>query len=1177
MEGVLHHDSHAQDNDYFPRQNKNRHRFPGSSDADLRHDGFCRLRPGHEHGWALTNRTISAHPAVPFQEGDLPSYDYADRNLVINWDAQNGRGDGSAIRNASVNAKNIKIKADFEGNQWDDKGIISDGDYETHVTASGDINIRTHDDAVHTENDHGKITIDGFKNLNITTTGEGFGVMDAGNGVFINGGTGSTVNVSALTGDRPAIGASGETELAYYDPKYAMGTGITINADKIILSSPNASVYAGIGKNHDFKVNLNAKTVNLTGGIEAEGGSTVSINPDIDGVVKITSSKEDNSSIKASMDYSTGKVSNVIINGNKGGTAQVLGGIEADDACVTINMTGAGSYIKSTATGNTTEDRLAKDVLLANGDKAKIKLDFSGNNSLIRGDMNATDGGVLDINASGDNFSIARSYTWDEPLRHGVLEADRKGTANLLLTGDHNRIDGSLKAYYNGQINLKMSGNDAVFNGNMWTEIDTPKESPQHSRDDNAAIRAEFSGKNAQMKGDIVSREGHSQITADFSGENGKLTGDAKAIGTFEMTYDSRYPDKRFYTITDGTVTNLDMTGVHASQIGNLVTEGNNTLNAKYTGLGSSLTGNADNKGIMNLTFDNRSSMTGNMSNDTMKYEDDKGTTFAGQLKADFNNGSRWTGDLTNTSGATNVGFNNGSLWKGNLSNESGSTAVGLSDGSFWSGDLSSTAGTTTINLNNASAWNGVASGNGDINLAGGSLWTLTKDSTANSVNPDASSVISLSGAAKKLDTQKLGGTGGTFLMDLKYLDNDVNTYRDGGSDFIVAHGGSGSAYNVSLTSGSSVNGMTDGSKLYFASTAADTSAFRMNQSVQVANYNKIYNKNLIVKKETENSDSNFKGYDDWFLTPDTSKGNGGNTINPNGIVPGSAANAAFALWRDDDTLLKRLGELRYDQQDDGIWARLVNKHLERDGRHGFEGNYKTIQVGYDKKKNTAHNGSWYYGGAVSHLWGDTDYTDGHGNQKETNLSLYGTNIRPHGHYLDLIARVGRIDSDYTTSYSDRGQFENWGMSIGAEYGRKKSLGSGWSLEPQAQLTYHYLWGDDYTTSNGAKVSQDNADSLVGRLGFVLGKEFNVGTPHAGRVYLKASVLHDFLGDTGSSITDDLTYHDDDDLGDTWYVAGLGTDVYLGSNTRFYFDAERNFNADVKMKYRFNAGLRFAF
>ncbi|MDO5598328.1 MAG: hypothetical protein Q4F92_08330 [Acidaminococcus sp.] len=68
-------------------------------------------------------------------EGDMHTYDHADRNLVINWDAQNGRGDGSAIRNASVNAKNITINTDFEGNQWNDKGIISDARGDNQSTA----------------------------------------------------------------------------------------------------------------------------------------------------------------------------------------------------------------------------------------------------------------------------------------------------------------------------------------------------------------------------------------------------------------------------------------------------------------------------------------------------------------------------------------------------------------------------------------------------------------------------------------------------------------------------------------------------------------------------------------------------------------------------------------------------------------------------------------------------------------------------------------------------------------------------------------------------------------------------------------------------------------------------------------------------------------------------------
>lgn len=898
----------------------------------------------------------------------VSNYDHPDRNLVINWEISNTLpGDGSAIRNGTVNARNITIDANFNGNQWTDKGIISEG--TTHVTAGENINVTTHDDAVYTQSS-GTITIDGFKNLNVTSTGSGYGLVDNGNGITVNGGEDSTVTITTSSQTQSAIGNSIRTRMVDVLPpftnRYAVGTGITINAGrKISLNSDYTSIFAGIGKNGTFNVNLNAPTVEIKGMIETLRGGTVTINPDIEGTVIISAGQGKGAS--ANSISASGKGSIVSVNEKQGGQVQITGDVRADTgASVTIN-----------------------------GTKEK---------SFIEGNVLASQGGTLNLKLTGDNSSL---------------------------------------------------------NGNLTTKASSDSST-------NAAI------------------------TAEFSGNNTKFTGDA------------------------------------------------------------------DNVASMGLTF---------------------------------NNGSNWTGNLKNTSGTSTVGLTNGSSWTGSLTNTSGDSKVSLSNGSLWTGDLTNTSGTTAVNLD-GSYWEGAANGDGDlgtrnITLTNGSLWSLSADSFVNSVNLDSGSVISLAGNAHTLETMSLGGSGGTFLMDLNYQDDDVATYRGGdSSDYIVAHGGNGSTYGLALSGDSNVNGMTEGSKLYFATTAADSSAFRLDQDVEVQNFNKIYNKNLSVlkdtgnlsvKKETDTTDSDFKGADNWYLTPDASKGHDGDTINPNGTVPGSAVNTAFALWRDDDTLSKRLGELRYSQQDDGIWARMVNKHLERDGRHGFEGNYKTIQVGYDKRKDTENNGSWYYGGAISHLWGDTNYTDGHGSQKETDLSLYGTNIRPHGHYLDLIARVGRIDSDYTTSYGDHGKFENWGMSFGAEYGRQKALGGGWSIEPQAQLTYHYLWGDDYTTRNGAKVNQDNADSLVGRLGFLLSREFNAGTDHAGRVYLKASILHDFLGDTTSTIVDDIHYRDDDDLGDTWYIAGIGTDINLGKNTRFYFDAERNFNADVKMKYRFNAGLRFGF
>lgn len=1097
----------------------------------------------------LTNQMVSStrgNTAV----GDFKSYNYPERNLVINW-TNDSRGDGAAIRDAEVNAKNITVNANFAGNEWTDKGIIS-SDNETHIKASGDISITANNDAVYTEN-NGKTTIEGFKNLTIAST-TGYGLVDNGGGITVTGGEGSTVTIDNtkvpkdfLT--KPAIGNS-----LYTVWDYKLGKGISVKADTISVKPAVTAVFAGVGKEGTkFTVNLDAKNVDLQGQVSGMGGD-VTINSHTDGTVKISAAEGDSIAVSMSRG-SDGSGSGLTINEHAKGQVQIKGQIEAggDGSSVLANMTGDGSYVTTVKD----DERFSKDAILSR-DKGNVELNISGNNSYIRGDMQAQYKGNITVNATGDGFSMSRSYQSDSPYSDTLLKAESEGTAKITVTGKQGKIEGNINAVSKGKVQMDLSGDDLQFTGdlkNAWAPDDS------NSTEDNASVLANFSGKNAVMTGDIKAHTSQSTITAVFSGENSQFNGNVSASGdaiSRGVANSSRWTT----TIYEGNTVNLTLSGANSSQTGDLKAEGENTLNAVYSGTGSSLTGNANNSGTMNLTFTNQSSMTGDMTNGKKVYKDayhQPLKTVEGMLKADFDQASTWKGNLSSTVGSVDISLKGGSLWTGNL-------------------DAQAENGATRVSLDRSSIWTGAAEGNGDISLSANSLWQLTGDSEAGSVNPDSSSTVSLEGTASRLETESLGGTGGQFLMDLQYGNDDVNAYRGGNdSDFVIARGGNGSTYNVSMTASSSVNGMKDGSKLYFASTVADSSSFKMDQAVQIQNYKKIYNKNLVVKKETDTVNPDFAGYDDWFLTPDSSSGTNGNTVNPNGTVPGSAYNAAFALWRDDDTLLKRLGELRYAQEDQGIWARFINKRLERDGKHAFHGNYKTLQIGFDKEQKTLHDGNWYYGGAISHLWGDSTYMDGRGEQKSTDVAIYGTNVRLHGHYLDLVARVGRIDSDYETSYSDRGEFKNWVSSISAEYGRKKALRHGWAIEPQAQMTYNYLWGDDYTTRNGAKVQQDNADSLVGRLGFVLSREFHPETKNPSRVYFKASVLHDFLGNTQSHIMDDVTFTDRDDLGDTWYLLGIGTNIHFSDTTQFYLDAERSFHSDIKMKYRFNAGLRFEF
>ena len=228
----------------------------------------------------LTNNMVSetrGNTAI----GDYKSYEHPDRDLVINWTHDNNRGDGSAIRDAIVKVKNLTINTDFVGNQWDDKAVISDK--KTHITATGDINITSHDDAIYTEAD-GTTTIDGFKNLNIKATGQAYGIVDNGKGVTIKGGEGSTVKVRNMSG-RPAVGNAGF---------FGAGKQISISSDTIDIASEGdggvavgASMYSANDPDKRFDVSLEGKLIKLAGehSIQTFGNAHVAINQNTVGTV----------------------------------------------------------------------------------------------------------------------------------------------------------------------------------------------------------------------------------------------------------------------------------------------------------------------------------------------------------------------------------------------------------------------------------------------------------------------------------------------------------------------------------------------------------------------------------------------------------------------------------------------------------------------------------------------------------------------------------------------------------------------------------------------------------------------------------------------------------------------------------------------------------------------------
>ena len=147
--------------------------------------------------------------------------------------------------------------------------------------------------------------------------------------------------------------------------------------------------------------------------------------------------------------------------------------------------------------------------------------------------------------------------------------------------------------------------------------------------------------------------------------------------------------------------------------------------------------------------------------------------------------------------------------------NKGGKLNLTFSNKAKVKGNVSADAGESNIKLLDSSTWDGTLTGNAKAELSNKALWNVTGDSNLALLSMSDESGVSLEGTAQKLTTDKLDGSG-LVLLDLKYQDDEVATYRDGtASDYlIVKQGGDGGTQTVLATKDSDLTGLTEGKKL---------------------------------------------------------------------------------------------------------------------------------------------------------------------------------------------------------------------------------------------------------------------------------------------------------------------------------------------------------------------------
>lgn len=929
------------------------------------------------------------------------------------------------------------------------------------------------------------------------------------------------------------INAANTSIDADYGIQATSGTNVDINANLYnYINSTVTGVYSGGEKT---TVNLTGKKniINAATGLNAATAGSILLKADTTNHITSTgsgvSSSGRNSNINLEAENNSVyageivSVSDEFGNFDYYGQKKAINALSGSDVTLTADKTKGMNYLLGAvyASGSASE-----------GDNIKAtKVDLTGNDNVILSNAEITNAG-----GRTDNV-ISALYAQDKAI------VNVSGTNNIQTyysdPNDTSTTERVVWAYQGADINITGNTNIStsqylVSPNNMDIAIVAGTAKELTKADFDETVLRDLDIANVDLKYEN-NNSANSSITGDILSAYGGVVNIAPNSTNTRAASDA---------------------GINIT--GNLLA-GNNGVVDINLGKGGSLIGRADDYGDAEVDGTNHGAgiENGGFFNPAFSSEIIKG----GTVNLTMGEGSRWdvTGQSWITSLTTTGNTEDTLISLKNAKEDLNSNASALTIGTlkgdtrFYMNLDGDRSASDMLYIKNAQ---GIDGGTAHYNIY------LQDDVTSAEINSDGTKAFNglrfaTVGTGSNVDfTVKSQGTGSAF--DVEYeVDTDSYVNNSENSDYNSTIGGDA---NVEKPGDDSVNdffGVSD------------------NNGAEVAVSNDI-----MLLDETTDESSELDEVTNFKIV-----GRIGEEISDTGktILNMSRANYSNAIYM--DRLNKRLGEARYinSEEDEGMWVRIRHDRIGKDA--AYRSQNTMYELGYDQKQE-CDNGERRVGMAIDYMHGDTGYDQiaGKGEIDRYGLWLYDTWMGDKGHYADYVAKWGHLSNDfevYTMQNGDKvtGDYSNNVFSVSAEYGRKKDIGSDWYFEPQVQAQLARVTGADYTTNQGTKVSVDGINSLIGRAGFRLGKDF--GEEKQSTVYIKADVLHEFLGDQDVRVLDKssdnkwagISYENEG----TWYDVGFGFATQMSKNSYAFMDFEKSFGNDNDETYQINVGMQWSF
>ena len=494
----------------------------------------------------------------------------------------------------------------------------------------------------------------------------------------------------------------------------------------------------------------------------------------------------------------------------------------------------------------------------------------------------------------------------------------------------------------------------------------------------------------------------------------------------------------------------------------------------------------------------------------------------------------------------------NGSTLKGSngvmLEVTDGSTVNMTVDNSALVGDVTVSAeGAAQLTLQNFATLTGRLENVASLNLNSQAQWVMVENSQVSDLAMNGGSVKF--GGASDFYTLSLGNLSGngTFVMDADFV--------QGNTDFLEVTGTATGNHSLQVTS-SGGDPLANTNLQVIHVEAGDAQFSLTNGRVDLG----TYSYDLVQQGN------------DWYLAA---------TRN---ITPATSSvlglfNAGPTVWYGElSSLRSRMGEIRLDQGNTGLWARSYGNKYDVSASAGLA--YSQIQQGISFGADAPlpfGDDRWLVGLMGGYSTSDLDFQRGtSATVKSYYVGAYTTWIDASGYYFDGVVKLNRFKNESKVGMSDgqrvKGDYDNTGVGASLEFGRHIKLQNNYFVEPFIQLSTVAIQGKDYTLKNGMQADGDTTRSLLGKLGATAGRNFDLGKGQTIQPYVRAAYVHEFAKNNDVEVNNNAF---NNDLSGARGELGMGVAMTITDSVNIHADVDYSNGDKIDQPWGANVGIRY--